>query len=131
VSSSIDFSLSSSTDSKKVIQFPTSLYDYMEYTFLWIESTWVDDITRKGLDYMGPSIISHDIPKFKEILISWKNLFSLATEQFDVPIGYDFETSERYKETLDKSKTLYLIESLIVLCDLAIELDDTITVYGL
>ena len=80
---------------------------------------------------MGPSIISHDIPKFKEILISWKNLFSLATEQFDVPIGYDFETSERYKETLDKSKTLYLIESLIVLCDLAIELDDTITVYGL
>lgn len=55
----------------------------------------------------------------------------LATENFDVPIGYDFETSERYKERVNREKTIHLIENLIGLCDLAIELNDTITVHGL
>ncbi|MEG0294990.1 hypothetical protein [Enterococcus sp.] len=131
MSSSIDFSLSRSTDSNKVIQFLTSLYDYMEYTFFWIKSTWVDDVTRNGLDYIGPSIIDNDIPKFKEILIAWKQLFTLATENFDVPLGYDFETSERYKERVNREKTIHLIDHLIGLCDLAIESNDTITVHGL
>lgn len=131
MSSSIDFSLSRSTDSNKVVQFPPSLYDYMEYTFFWITSTWVDDVSRNGLDYIGPSIIDSDIPKFRDILIAWKQLFTLATENFDVPIGYDFETSERYKERVNREKTIHLIDLLIGLCDLAIELNDTITVHGL
>ena len=94
---------------------------YMFDSFKWIK-TFNKLRTRrnKGLFYRGSTYFEkNSIKKLKEIIFCWKDLFSEATENFEIEVLLDQNKEEYYIENHNKKEVIESLEKLIDLCNSA------------
>ena len=97
-----------------------SLILYMFDTLKWINTFNKLKIKNKGLFYHGTTYFEKDnIKKLKEIIFCWKDLFSEATENFEIEVLIDQNKEEYYIENHNKKEVIESLEKLIDLCNSA------------
>ena len=97
-----------------------SLILYMFDTLKWINTFNKLKIKNKGLFYHGTTYFEKDnIKKLKEIIFCWKDLFSEATENFEIEVLLDQNKEEYYIENHNKKEVIESLEKLIDLCNSA------------
>ena len=93
---------------------------YMFDTLKWINTFNKLKIKNKGLFYHGTTYFEKDnIKKLKEIIFCWKDLFSEATENFEIEVLLDQNKEEYYIENHNKKEVIESLEKLIDLCNSA------------
>ena len=93
---------------------------YMFDTMKWINTFNKLKIKNKGLFYHGTTYFEKDnIKKLKEIIFCWRDLFSEATENFEIEVLLDQNKEEYYIENHNKKEVLESLEKLIDLCNSA------------
>ena len=98
-----------------------SLILYMFDTLKWVMNT-LDKFRKKnkGLYYHGSTYFEkNSIRKLKEIIFCWKNLFSEATENFEIEVLLNQNKEEYYIENHNKKEVVGSLEKLIDLCNSA------------
>ena len=89
-------------------------------TLKWINTFNKLKIKNKGLFYHGTTYFEKDnIKKLKEIIFCWKDLFSEATENFEIEVLLDQNKEEYYIENHNKKEVIESLEKLIDLCNSA------------
>lgn len=74
----------------------------------------------KGLFYHGSTYFEKDnITKFKKIIFYWKELFSEASENFELTGMFNVNRGKYDIENYNKKKIIESLEKLIDLCDKA------------
>ena len=97
-----------------------SLILYMFDTMKWINTFNKLKIKNKGLFYHGTTYFEKDnIKKLKEIIFCWRDLFSEATENFEIEVLLDQNKEEYYIENHNKKEVIESLEKLIDLCNSA------------
>ncbi|MHB9316622.1 coproporphyrinogen III oxidase [Fusobacterium polymorphum] len=97
-----------------------SLILYMFDTLKWVNTLDKFRKKNKGLYYHGSTYFEkNSIRKLKEIIFCWKNLFSEATENFEIEVLLDQNKGEYYIENYNKKEIVESLENLINLCDKA------------
>lgn len=93
---------------------------YMFDTMKWINTFNKLKIKNKGLFYHGTTYFEKDnIKKLKEIIFCWRDLFSEATENFEIEVLLDQNKEEYYIENHNKKEVVESLEKLIDLCNSA------------
>lgn len=93
---------------------------YMFDTMKWINTFNKLKIKNKGLFYHGSTYFEKDnIKKLKEIIFCWRDLFSEATENFEIEVLLDQNKEEYYIENHNKKEVIESLEKLIDLCNSA------------
>ncbi|MDU5804172.1 MAG: coproporphyrinogen III oxidase [Fusobacterium periodonticum] len=93
---------------------------YMFDTMKWINTFNKLKIKNKGLFYHGTTYFEKDnIKKLKEIIFCWRDLFSEATENFEIEVLLDQNKEEYYIENHNKKEVIESLEKLIDLCNSA------------
>lgn len=93
---------------------------YMFDTMKWINTFNKIKIKNKGLFYHGTTYFEKDnIKKLKEIIFCWRDLFSEATENFEIEVLLDQNKEEYYIENHNKKEVIESLEKLIDLCNSA------------
>ena len=93
---------------------------YMFDTMKWINTFNKLKIKNKGLYYRGSTYFEkNSIKKLKEIIFCWKDLFSEATENFEIEVLLDQNKEEYYIENHNKKEVIESLEKLIDLCNSA------------
>jgi len=98
-----------------------SLILYMFDTLKWVNTLDKFRIKKnKGLYYHGSTYFEkNSIRKLKEIIFCWKNLFSEATENFEIEVLLEQNKEEYYIENHNKKEVVESLEKLIDLCNRA------------
>jgi len=114
------FSIFENTEKMDTVYVPDGLITYMNDSLYWIISLWNRKNTNNGLPYYGEATIEgEDIVKFKKILIQWRELFSLGTEEIKLTGNYLVDEMKYEKIVYSKSELLEIINRLIQLCSQA------------
>ena len=93
---------------------------YMFDTMKWINTFNKLKIKNKGLFYHGTTYFEKDnIKKLKEIIFCWRDLFSEATENFEIEVLLEQNKEEYYIENHNKKEVIESLEKLIDLCNSA------------
>ena len=93
---------------------------YMFDTMKWINTFNKLKIKNKGLYYRGSTYFEkNSIKKLKKIISCWKDLFSEATENFEIEVLLDQNKEEYYIENYNKKEVIDSLEKLIDLCNSA------------
>ena len=93
---------------------------YMFDTMKWINTFNKLKIKNKGLFYHGTTYFEKDnIKKLKVIIFCWRDLFSEATENFEIEVLLDQNKEEYYIENHNKKEVIESLEKLIDLCNSA------------
>ena len=93
---------------------------YMFDTMKWINTFNKLKIKNKGLFYHGTTYFEKDnIKKLKEIIFCWRDLFSEATENFEIEVLLEQNKEEYYIENHNKKEVVESLEKLIDLCNRA------------
>ena len=74
---------------------------------------------QKKYDRLFEKLSNFNIKKLKEIIFCWKNLFSEATENFEIEVLLDQNKEEYYIENHNKKEVVESLEKLIDLCNSA------------
>ena len=97
-----------------------SLILYMFDTLKWVNTLDKFRKKNKGLYYHGSTYFEkNSIRKLKEIIFGWKNLFSEATENFEIEVLLNQNKEEYYIENHNKKEVVESLEKLIDLCNRA------------
>ena len=97
-----------------------SLILYMFDTLKWVNTLDKFRKKNKGLYYHGSTYFEkNSIRKLKEIIFCWKNLFSEATENFEIEVLLDQNKEGYYIENHNKKEVVESLEKLIDLCNSA------------
>ena len=97
-----------------------SLILYMFDTLKWVNTLDKFRKKNKGLYYHGSTYFEkNSIRKLKEIIFYWKNLFSEATENFEIEVLLNQNKEEYYIENHNKKEVVGSLEKLIDLCNSA------------
>ena len=97
-----------------------SLILYMFDTLKWVNTLDKFRKKNKGLYYHGSTYFEkNSIRKLKEIIFCWKNLFSEATENFEIEVLLNQNKEEYYIENHNKKEVIESLEKLIDLCNSA------------
>ena len=97
-----------------------SLILYMFDTLKWVNTLDKFRKKNKGLDYHGSTYFEkNSVRKLKEIIFCWKNLFSEATENFEIEVLLNQNKEEYYIENHNKKEVVGSLEKLIDLCNSA------------
>ena len=97
-----------------------SLILYMFDTLKWVNTLDKFRKKNKGLYYHGSTYFEkNSIRKLKEIIFCWKNLFSEATENFEIEVLLNQNKEEYYIENHNKKEVVGSLEKLIDLCNSA------------
>lgn len=114
------FSVFENTEKMDTVSVPDGLITYMNDSLYWIVSLWNRKKTNNGLPYYGEATIEgEDIVKFKKILIQWRELFSLGTEEIILTGNYLVDEMKYEKIVYSKGELLEIINMLIQLCSKA------------
>ena len=104
----------------KEIFIKSGIIIYMFDTMKWINTFNKLKIKNKGLFYHGTTYFEKDnIKKLKEIIFCWRDLFSEATENFEIEVLLDQNKEEYYIENHNKKEVIESLEKLIDLCNSA------------
>ena len=98
-----------------------SLILYMFDTLKWVNTLDKFRIKKnKGLYYHGSTYFEkNSIKKLKEIIFCWKNLFSEATENFEIKVLLNQNKKGYCTENYSKKEVVESLEKLIDLCNSA------------
>ena len=98
-----------------------SLILYIFDTLKWIKTFDKFKIKKnKGLFSHGSTYFEkNSIRELKEIIFCWKNLFSEATENFEIEVLLNQNKEEYYIENHNKKEVVGSLEKLIDLCNSA------------
>lgn len=105
----------------EVIFIKNSLIIYMFDTLKWVNTLDKFRIKKnKGLYYHGSTYFEkNSIRKLKEIIFCWKDLFSEATENFEIKVLFNQNKKGYYIENYNKKEIIESLEKLIDLCNSA------------
>ena len=103
------------------ILIKNSLILYMFDTLKWINTLDKFRIKKnKGLYYHGSTYFEkNSIKKLKEIIFCWRNLFSEATENFEIKVLLSQNKKGYYIKNYNKKEVIESLEKLIDLCNSA------------
>ena len=106
---------------EKEVHLDDNLILYIIDTLKWVNTLDKFRIKKnKGLYYHGSTYFEkNSIRKLKEIIFCWKNLFSEATENFEIEVLLDQNKEEYYIENHNKKEVVESLEKLIDLCNRA------------
>ena len=98
-----------------------SLILYMLDTLKWINTLDKFRIKKnKGLYYHGSTYFEkNSIRKLKEIIFCWRDLFSEATENFEIKVLLSQNKKGYYIKNYNKKEVIESLEKLIDLCNSA------------
>ena len=114
------FSVFENTEKMDTVSVPDGLITYMNDSLYWIVSLWNRKNANNGLPYYGEATIEgEDIVKLKKILIQWRELFSLGTEEIILTGNYLVDEMKYEKIVYSKGELLEIIDRLIQLCSKA------------
>ncbi|MBA9086847.1 hypothetical protein FHR92_003327 [Fontibacillus solani] len=92
------------------------LINYISDSLNWIEAWYPNGSHEKGLALYGYSIIkeSENLKKFRDIIISWRNLFIHAPEMILLTgdCGWDGESEKKGYYEKNKFKKIDIIDSM-------------------
>ena len=93
---------------------------YMFDTMKWINTFNKLKIKNKGLFYHGTTYFEKDnIKKLKEIIFCWRDLFSEATENFEIKVLLSQNKKGYCIKNYNKKEVIESLEKLIDLCNSA------------
>ena len=106
---------------EKEVHLDDNLILYIIDTLKWVNTLDKFRIKKnKGLYYHGSTYFEkNSIRKLKEIIFCWKNLFSEATENFEIEVLLEQNKEEYYIEKHNKKEVVESLEKLIDLCNRA------------
>lgn len=97
------------------------LIQYIGDSLKWVHTMWNGKKFQKGISYYGYSVIENDeIIKFKNIIKRWAELFCLSPDEFYMT-GDFLPDEEKYENTLVKREEIIkTLNSLVFICEKAI-----------
>lgn len=119
---SLEFSFSVFEKKEKpdTVFIPNGLMSYMNDSMYWIVSVWNGKNSNNGLPYYGTAMIEgENIILLKKIMIQWRELFSLGTEEIKLTGDYRGEEMKYEIIVYSRSELLEIINSVIQLCSKA------------
>ena len=108
---------------EKEVHLNDNLILYIFDTLEWVNtfSDLKDNNEKMGLNYYGITYFKDEgIKKLKNILLHWKNIFSLAGDMIELEgIFYNDKRKRNSKNKYGKKYIIENLEKLITLCDRA------------
>ncbi|AIQ14320.1 hypothetical protein [Paenibacillus durus] len=113
------------------------LINYISDTLNWIKAWYPNGSYEKGLDRYGYSIIKEEenIKLFKDIIISWRNLFINAPERIILTGDYGWEVDSikgfYVKNEFKKQDIIDQISDLVIVVEKALDTKTYVIHYGI
>lgn len=120
-------------DMRESVMIEDDLIQYLMDTFSWIDTEWnYQGENRKGLNYYGTTIIRGDsIAILKKIVEGWITLFTNAPQEIVLTGCFDLDNDSYELLTFKKKDIINQLESLVFLCESALERGEEIIHTGI
>lgn len=104
------------------VMISDSIMQYIGDSFQWINTNWNGEEMKKGLSWYGYSIIEDaEINKLQNIIRKWRELFLLAPEEFFLTCEFLPDEGVYDKINIKKEVLIKQFDSLLCICEEAIE----------
>lgn len=118
--------------SMEYISMPDVIVLYISDSLNWINTTWNGIKIKNGISYYGFSFIEGDeIEKFSSIIIQWKLLFSLSTDEFYLRGEFMLDKNKYENNLIKRDEIIKNSDDCIDICKKAISKGDKILHNGI